>query len=144
MLYVFGVSASDLDLAEDLRAAIGDFVRQVRVHDRMPANQAAVLGHLDRGGSLSIADLARLEQMKHQSMTRTVHLLEGRDLLELAPHPQDRRQHQAAITAHGRAALAAERSHRAAGIAQSLRTALTEEERETVRRLPEILRKLQP
>jgi hypothetical protein len=40
----------------------------------------AVLGHLDRMGSLSIADLARHEQVKHQSMTRTVNLLHARGM----------------------------------------------------------------
>ena len=31
-----------------------------------------MLGHLDRAGALSIADLARHEEVRHQSMTRTV------------------------------------------------------------------------
>lgn len=130
--------------AEALRAAIGDFVRRVRAGDRMPPGQAAVLGHLDREGPLSIADLARREQVRHQSMTRTVHLLRDHGHAGLTSHPDDRRQVVVAITAEGRAALAAERHHRAAGMAAAIGHDLDDAEREILRRLPAILRKLRP
>jgi DNA-binding MarR family transcriptional regulator len=135
---------SDLDLAEELRVAIGDFVRRARLHDEMPPGQAAVLGHLDRAGPLSIADLARLEQVKHQSMARTVGLLADRGLITPGRHEADRRQVVLTLTAAGQAALASARRHRAAGIAQAIRDDLDDAEREIVRRLPEVLRKLQP
>ena len=134
---------TDHALAEALRAAIGDFVRRVRVGDRMPAGQVAVLDHLDRHGPLSIAELARREQVRHQSMTRTVHLLHERELAALRPHAEDRRQVVVTITGEGRAALAEERRHRAVGIAAAIRQDLDDDEREIVRRIPEILRKLQ-
>jgi DNA-binding MarR family transcriptional regulator len=135
---------SDLEAAEELRSAIGDFVRRVRVFDRMPPGQAAVLGHLDRTGPLSIADLARLERVKHQSMARTVGLLHDQGHVALAPHEQDRRQVVVAVTGTGRRALDAERHHRASIIARTLHRDLDDEEREIVRRLPAILRKLEP
>jgi DNA-binding MarR family transcriptional regulator len=135
---------SDLDLAEELRAAIGDFVRRVRVHDEMPPGQAAVLGHLARSGPLSIADLARLEQVKHQSMARTVGLLADQALVSLGRHDADRRQVMLTLTASGGDALASARRARAAGMARAIREDLDDAEREILRRIPEVLRKLQP
>ncbi|SNY75410.1 DNA-binding transcriptional regulator, MarR family [Paractinoplanes atraurantiacus] len=133
-----------MELAEALRVAIGDFVRRARAGDRMPAGQAAVLGHLDRAGAVSIAELARREQVRHQSMTRTVHLLHDQGFVALKPHETDRRQVVVEISDEGRAALAGERRHRAAGIAEAIQHDLDEGEREVVRRIPEILAKLQP
>ncbi|MGK5682531.1 MarR family transcriptional regulator [Actinoplanes sp. URMC 104] len=134
----------DLDLAEELRAAIGDFVRRARVHGEMPPGQAAVLGHLARSGPLSIADLARLEQVRHQSMARTVGLLADQALVALGRHDADRRQVMLTLTAAGDDALAAARRARAAGIARAIREDLDDAEREIVRRIPEVLRKLRP
>lgn len=134
----------DLDLANDLRAAIGDFVRYGRRDDRMPQGQAAVLGYLDRTGPMSIAELARLERVKHQSMTRTVNLLSDHGLVALAKDERDRRQIVVGITTAGESALEQERYRRASRIAHAIRDDLTDEEREIVRRLPEILRKLRP
>lgn len=134
----------DLELADTLRAAVGDFVRRGRRDDRMPQGQAAVLGHLDRTGSMSIAELARLEQVKHQSMTRTVNLLSEQGLTALAKDELDRRQIVVAITPAGEQALGQERHRRASRIARAIADDLNDEEREIVRRLPEILRKLRP
>jgi DNA-binding MarR family transcriptional regulator len=135
---------SDVDLAEELRAAIGDFVRRTRRHDSMRPGQAAVLGHLDRSGPLSIAELARAEQVRHQSMTRTVNLLCDNDFVHLAPAPNDRRQVLVTITPTGGRALGDERRRRASAVARAIRRDLTDEERELIRRVPEILRKLEP
>jgi len=132
---------SDLDLAEELRAAIGDFVRRARVHDEVPPGQAAVLGHLGRSGSLSIAELARREQVKHQSMARTVGLLADQGLVSLGRHEADRRQVVLTLTPAGGKALANTRRNRAAGIARAIHD-LDDDEREIIRRIPEILRKL--
>ena len=132
----------DLQLAEDLRAAIGTFVRAVRSGDRMPAGQAAVLGHLDRSSPQSIAELARREQVKHQSMTRTVDLLYTQGLITLGRHERDRRQLVVALSPEGRAALTEERENRAAGMAQAIRDKLTDDEREVVRQIPAVLGKL--
>ena len=136
--------ADEWDDAEELRAAIGDFVRRVRADDGMPRGQTAVLGHLSRVGPLPIAELARLEQVRHQSMTRTVGLLHDQGLVALTPDESDRRRVVVAATAAGEQRLADERRRRAAGIARAIREDLTDDEREVVRRLPGILRKLRP
>ncbi|GAA3284257.1 MULTISPECIES: MarR family winged helix-turn-helix transcriptional regulator [Dactylosporangium] len=134
----------EIELAEALRSSIGDFVRRVRVHDRMPAGQAAVLGHLDRGGASTIAGLARLEQVKHQSMTRTVNLLEELGRVAVRADERDARQVLVAITPAGRAALDEERRTRAGAIAAAMREVLDDGEVEVLRRVPAILAKLHP
>ncbi|MBM2618196.1 MarR family transcriptional regulator [Actinoplanes sp. LDG1-06] len=132
-----------MEIAEDLRAAVGDFVRQVRAYETMPPGQAGALGHLVREGPLSIADLARRERVKHQSMTRTVGLLESQGLVTLAPAEHDRRQMVVAVTGAGAARLGEQRQVRAGRIAEAMAT-LGAEERELVARIPAIIRKLTP
>ena len=128
-------------VAEELRAAVGEFVRHVRAHDTMPPGQAAVLGHLARAGALSIAELARREHVRHQSMTRTVTLLADQGLVSLGPAETDRRQVVVTIAAEGVRRLDAEREHRAAVITAALEK-LNGEERAVVARIPAVLRKL--
>ncbi|WP_033337856.1 MarR family winged helix-turn-helix transcriptional regulator [Catenuloplanes japonicus] len=135
--------SDDLDLAEALRAAVGDFVRRVRPMEVMPPGQLAALGHLGREGALSIADLARREGVRHQSMTRTISLLAAQDLVTLSPDGLDRRQVVVVITEAGTARLAEARRRRAAAIAEALRR-LTPEERDVATKIPEILRKITP
>ncbi|MDR7275276.1 MarR family winged helix-turn-helix transcriptional regulator [Catenuloplanes atrovinosus] len=135
--------SDDLDLAEALRAAVGDFVRRVRPLEAMPPGQLAALGHLHRDGALSIADLARREAVRHQSMTRTVGLLADQHLVTLRPDALDRRQVVVVITPAGTIRLTEARRARAAVIAGTL-THLTPAERDIAARIPEILRKLTP
>jgi DNA-binding MarR family transcriptional regulator len=135
------VSEDSVRVAEDLRSAMGDFVRHVREHDTMPRSQTAVLGHLDRAGELSIAELARRERVRHQSMTRTVGLLAEQGLVTLGAAEADRRQVVVTITPTGVRSLDAERRHRAAFMAAAL-DGLNGEERAVVARIPAVLRKL--
>jgi DNA-binding MarR family transcriptional regulator len=133
--------AGAVEEAEELRAAVGEFVRHLRGWETMPAGQAAALGYLAREGAQSIAGLARRERVKHQSMTRTVGLLESQGLVTLAPADHDRRQIVVALTAAGAERLDEQRRVRAGHIAAALAT-LGEEERELAARIPAILRKL--
>ncbi len=131
-----------LDDAERLRVAIGAFIRRVRDHDTMPPGQAAVLGHLARDGDLSITDLADREKVRHQSMARTVKLLQGQGLIDVVTDPADRRRVSARITATGRTRLDAERQARAAWIAEAIGSRLTLDEQDLVRRIPGLLEAL--
>ena len=110
----------------------------------MPAGQAAVLGHLQRAGALSIADLARREQVRHQSMTRTVSLLKDQDLVAASTVQTDRRQVVILITEAGARRLADERRRRSSSIAAAIRDDLDADEQRIVARIPDILRKLRP
>ncbi|WP_045748450.1 MarR family winged helix-turn-helix transcriptional regulator [Actinoplanes rectilineatus] len=135
------MATHDDDLAEELRAAVGEFVRRVRDLSTMPAGQAAVLGHLVRRGPLAIADLARLEDVRHQSMTRTVGLLADQHLITLGAAEDDRRRVVVTITDSGLARLHEQRQARAAWIATAMET-LGPDDRTTAARIPAILRAL--
>ncbi len=130
------------ELAERLRTAIGDFVRDVRGHDTLPANQAAALGYLDRDGPLPITEIARRQQVRHQSIARTVKLLESQALVEFRQDAADRRQVIVHITEAGRALLNQQRELRADAIAGAIENRLTPHEREVIAEIPAILLKL--
>lgn len=129
------------ELAESLRASVGRFVRYFRALDQLPENQAAVLGMLVRGGSMTRAELARQAKVRHQSMRRTVDLLLTAGLAQQVPDAHDRRQHLVDVTPEGRRLLADVRLRRSEAIARELDD-LTPRERELLARIPELLDKL--
>jgi DNA-binding MarR family transcriptional regulator len=125
--------------AEALRSATGRLVRQiVRRTQEMPSGQAAVLGHLDREGRLAITDLADRQQVRHQSMARTVKLLADQVLVDLCPDEGDRRRVIVEITELGHSRLDHQRRHRAATIAAAIST-LPADQRETLKAVPALL-----
>ncbi|ASN82511.1 hypothetical protein DFI_15120 (plasmid) [Deinococcus ficus] len=139
---IFVKMTSTPELAEDLRVAIGAFVRRARRVDTIGATTAAVLGHLARRGGTSITDLARLEGVRHQSMARMVKHLDQRGLIQVHPDPEDRRRLLVELTEPGRQLLATDRLRRTAWIADALETRLTAQERTELLRLTPLLRKL--
>ena len=130
------------DGAEQLRAAVGEFVRAVRAHDSMPAGQSAVLGHLARDGELSITALADRARVRHQSMARTVKLLAGQGLLDPVPDEADRRRVVLRLTPDGRTRMDQLRQDRADWIARAAQDRLSPEEQAILFRMPAILAKL--
>lgn len=105
---------ADHELAERLRAALGELVRRVKTGDELPDAHAVVLGLLDREGPKTIAALAARAYVRHQSMTQVVELLRKRGQVETSRHPSDRRALLVQLTAEGRDVLDQERSRRAA------------------------------
>jgi len=128
-------------LAEDLRAAIGHFVRHARAHDGT-GGRASVLGYLARDGGCSIAELAAREQVRHQSMARTVKNLQAQGHVTVHTDPTDGRRVVVEVTPAGRDHLQAERARRAAWIATAIATRLDDAERARLRDVPGLLRKL--
>ncbi|GAB7186528.1 hypothetical protein ATKI12_6359 [Kitasatospora sp. Ki12] len=123
-----------LELAADLRAALGGLVRALRDSDDLPPNQAAVLGLLVRDErSCTVAELADLRRVRHQSMARTVALMAEAGLVAQQPHPTDGRKQLIAVTAAGRAALLDQRARREHHIATAIEARLTPEERARLR-----------
>jgi len=124
--------------------AIGLLVRRVRAasaaHD-LSWTEIAVMGRLARDGPATIADLARAEGMRPQSMGSTIAALEGMGFARRKPHPTDGRQVNIELTAKGAAvqkmAKDAKRTWLAHAIAQ-----LDEQERETLFAAGEIIKRL--
>ena len=94
------------DAAAELALALGLLMRRVR--SATPAEshelswtQKAVMVRLDGEGPATIAELARAEGVKPQSMGATVAALEEMGIVERKPHPTDGRQMNIALTTKG-------------------------------------------
>lgn len=132
--------ASPDDLAEELRESIGRLVRATRaLTDELPLTQSSSLGHLDRQGPMTIADLARARGVKHQGQSRTVGELSERGLVAREPSPDDGRVSVIRITDAGRDALLRERRARAGRFAEVIAGDLSPEDRALLERVPELL-----
>lgn len=97
----------DEDLAIVLTSAISRLDRAILAGqpDDVSVSEMSVLAHLSEQPGLSPAELAVLENMRPPSVTRHIKALRDRGLIELAPHPGDKRRVQAAVTGQGRDAL---------------------------------------
>jgi DNA-binding MarR family transcriptional regulator len=134
---------SDDVLAERLRDAIGRFVRMTRDQaDTLAPPHASTLGYLDRYGAMSIAQLAKLRGVRHQSMSRTVMELEDAGHVERRPNPDDARGFVIEITEAGRGLLNADRWARGRWVAAAIAAALTDAERARLEAVPEIFDRL--
>ncbi|MEU9128633.1 MarR family transcriptional regulator [Kitasatospora sp. NPDC048540] len=131
-----------LELAAELRLALGTLVRGLRVGDELPQNQAAVLGWLVREGPRTTSELADLQRVRHQSMARTVALLTEAGLVEQQPHASDGRKVLIAATARGTGALHAQRARREGAIATAIAERLSPPEQQVLREAVTLLRRL--
>ncbi|WP_354639517.1 MarR family winged helix-turn-helix transcriptional regulator [Kitasatospora camelliae] len=131
-----------LELAADLRLAIGTLVRRLRVGDELPQNQAAVLGWLVREGPRTTSELADLQRVRHQSMARTVALLTEAGLVEQRRHATDGRKVLLAVTEAGTRALHTQRARREGEIAAAITERLDPEERRRLADAVDLLRRL--
>jgi len=122
----------DDTLAEDLRQAIGDLVRAARAADTMPAGEAAILGHLDRGGPQTTADLAQRRGVTHQSTAKSVKQLTAEGLVRAEPHATDGRKLVIHITEKGKARLDEERAQRADWLDAAIRSTLSATEQRQI------------
>ncbi len=100
-----------------------------------------VMGRLDREGPATIADLARAESMKPQSMGATVAALEEMGLVERSPHPTDGRQVNIALTRKGAAVRKSAKDAKRTWLAEAI-AQLDDEEQQTLFRAGEIIRRL--
>jgi DNA-binding MarR family transcriptional regulator len=91
-------------------------------------SERAALSRLDRVGPATAADVARLEQIRPQTMGATIAALERRGLVERGRDPTDGRRVLVSVTAAGRRMLRARRSARAEQLARALEAEFTREE----------------
>ncbi|WP_170839506.1 MarR family winged helix-turn-helix transcriptional regulator [Micromonospora halophytica] len=131
-------------LAPQLRDAITRLnrrVRQARPVGDLTVTQLSALTSLKLAGALTPRELADIERVQPPTMTKIVAKLEERGLVQRTPHPTDGRQVILAATAGGRAVLEQFERARNEWLADRL-AALTEGERDTLRRAAEILQQL--
>ena len=128
----------------DFSQAIGLLVRRVRAaaaSHELSLTESAVMARLMRDGPATTADLARAESMKPQSMGATIAELEERGIVERKPHPTDGRQVNIALTPKGLAIRKRAKDAKQTWLAQAI-TRLDEDERETLFRAGEIIKRL--
>ncbi len=128
----------------DFMQAIGLLVRRVRAaaasHD-LSLTESAVMARLANDGPVTIADLARAERMKPQSMGATVAALEEMGMVERKPHPTDGRQVNIELTAKGAAVRKSRGDAKRTWLAQAV-AQLDEQERQTLFKAGEIVKRL--
>jgi DNA-binding MarR family transcriptional regulator len=145
---MFGYSspvATDVDttlLASELRLVLGHLMRRLRAEHRFSLSQGAVLGRLDRQGTMSIGDLAAAERVRPQSMAQTVSEMEGEGLLARHPDPTDGRRMLVELTAHGLQILEDDRRQREGWLARAISEDLSPEEQRVLSQALEMLRRL--
>lgn len=122
-----------LVLAENLRVAVGKFVRSVKTQANTPTtSQSETLSLLDRAGPLSVAELADRRNVKHQSMRLVAVQLEAEGLISKMPNPADGRSQLLSITDKGEKVLSRASEARASQIASLINDRLSAEDRQTL------------
>ena len=128
----------------DLIQAIGLLVRRVRAaagaHE-LSLTESAVLARIANDGAATIADLARAESMKPQSMGATVASLEEMGLVERKPHPTDGRQVHIELTANGASVRKSAREAKRTWLAEAI-SELDEREQEVLFEAAGVIRRL--
>ncbi len=128
-----GHQATALILAESLRDTLSRFVRGVRSQTDTPTtSQSETLLLLERGGPLSVAELANCRNVRHQSMRLVTAQLETEGLIRRLPNPADGRSQLLSITEKGREELSRSRRARTSKIAALIEERLSEEDRRTL------------
>jgi DNA-binding MarR family transcriptional regulator len=131
-------------LADELQFVVGALVRQMRsvspTHD-ISLSQVSVLKRLDREGPYTVADLARLDKITHQSVTVSVDALADRGLARRVPDPGDRRRKMVTITGDGQRLLTERREAGAENLAVAIASRLIGTERAHLARAIPLMRR---
>ena len=131
--------------ASSVRRGVIGLGRRLRAERSGPGPtglELSVLGHLHRRGPMSPGDLATIEHVQPQSLTRTLTRLESDALLGRSPDPADGRRSLLAITPSGQDALRAEMGQRDNWLAAAMAEHLTSTEIELLRLAGDLLDRL--
>ena len=128
----------------DFTQAVGLLVRRVRAaaaSHELSLTEAAVMARLAKEGPATIADMARAESMRPQSMGATIAALEEMGMVERKPHPTDGRQVNIELTPKGAAVRKSVGDAKRTWLAQAI-AQLDEQERQTLFKAGEIIKRL--
>ncbi|PRC94933.1 MarR family winged helix-turn-helix transcriptional regulator [Solimicrobium silvestre] len=130
--------------AIDFTQAVGLLVRRLRAvaaTQGLSMTESVVMARLEKEGPATIADLARAEGMKPQSMGTTVAALEEMDLIVRKAHPTDGRQMLIELSDNGLALRKSTGDAKRTWLTQAI-AQLDETERETLYQASDIIRRL--
>lgn len=139
------LDADIVEIATSLRVSLSANRRRRRDasgRDAFSGPQLLVLRRLEDLGSVTIAELARHEEITPQSMGATVSSLEELGLVSRTADPTHGRRQLLSITAAGRKALQSGREARVASIAAGLREMFTDDEIRTLKAATPLIERL--
>lgn len=132
-------------LAAELRALIGKLKRRMREQadsrDLTPS-QVSVLLRLEQEGPATVSALAKVENVRPQSMGATVATLEAAGLVSGQPDPSDGRRTILSLTEARRNWIGEARAARQDWLTRSIEAKLSPEEQETLAKGVELLKRL--
>jgi DNA-binding MarR family transcriptional regulator len=126
-----------------LRLVVTRLARRLRQQGETAASptQLAVLATVERGGPLTLGELAAVERVQPPTITAAVGRLEDRGLVQRRTDPVDRRVALVEVTRQGRRLLDESRSRKTAYLERRL-AALGPDERDTLERAAVILERI--
>ncbi|MGX1772854.1 MarR family winged helix-turn-helix transcriptional regulator [Nocardia brasiliensis] len=137
----------DLRVAESLRWAVSRLASRLRAEQPgsarpLPRLAASVLANLAHGGPLTASELATIEGLQPQSLTRVLNELDEHGRIRRSRSDTDARQQNIVITDQGREALREHVRDGNAWLAAALRHTLTDAERAVLGIAADLLREL--
>lgn len=132
-------------IADDLQFVVGALVRQMRTVSparEVTLSQVSILKRLDREGSSTVAELARLDKITHQSVAVSVAGLVDRGLVRRSQDPHDLRRKLLVITDEGRLLLAERREAGQENLTDAITDRLSDAERAQLASTLVLLRRL--
>jgi len=132
-------------IADELQFVVGALVRQARAVSparEVTLSQISILKRLDREGPHTVADLARLDKITHQSVTVSVAGLVDRGIVRRIPDPHDLRRKLLVITDEGKRLLAERRDAGHENLTEAIADRLSGAERAQLSRALVLLRRL--
>ncbi|MFC0540815.1 MarR family winged helix-turn-helix transcriptional regulator [Kutzneria chonburiensis] len=128
-----------------IRSAVVRLSRRLRAErpaDALAPTKISVLAQLWRNGEMCAGDLADLERIQPQSLTRTLASLAADGLIARRPDPLDRRQAVIGITEQGLAALSEDMQARELWLAKAMDIRLSPAERQLLADAAELMDRL--
>jgi DNA-binding MarR family transcriptional regulator len=136
MTELIQVEADILQTANKVRRTItrvGRRLRALRSSHGLSASQISLLGHVYRAThSMTAADLARLERLQPQSLSRIIAELDEQGLIRRRQDGFDRRQLLIEITQKGKDLLIKDADRQSRWLAELMTTHLSKAEREII------------
>jgi DNA-binding MarR family transcriptional regulator len=132
-------------IADELQFMVGALVRQARAVSpvrEVTLSQVSILKRLDREGFHTVADLARLDKITHQSVTVSVAGLVERGLVQRVTDSRDLRRKLLVITDEGKRLLAERREAGHENLTDAIASRLSGAERAQLSRALVLLRRL--
>ena len=136
-------STSALATANAIRRSLGDFARHMRsLRDDhgVSASKLSVLGWLRRAGRpLSASELARLEKLQPQSLTRIIAELHAEGFIECRKNSSDKRQLDIQISEKGTELLTRDARRQNEWLVAAMEDQMTNAERAVLSAAAEVL-----